>query len=67
MTCDEPEELPRYQVRREMPGGWSVIDTFTSLPAATDGRDLVGLSKQDAEDIAAELNDSAAEGRDPLV
>ncbi|WP_245306932.1 MULTISPECIES: hypothetical protein [unclassified Rhizobium] len=44
-----------------------IIDTLTSLPAASDGRDFVGLSKRDAEDIARELNLSVAQGRDPLI
>ncbi|MDM9622503.1 hypothetical protein [Rhizobium sp. S96] len=61
------ENLPRYEVFQEFPGRWAVMDTMTSLPAATDGRDLVGLTKQDAEDIAKELNSSDAQGLDPLI
>ncbi|MDP9812091.1 hypothetical protein J2W42_004961 [Rhizobium tibeticum] len=67
---DEPcpfEDLPRYEIRQEPRGGWTIVDTLTSLPAATDGRDFVGLTKRDAEDIARELNLSAAQGRDPLL
>ncbi|WP_028746564.1 hypothetical protein [Rhizobium mesoamericanum] len=67
---DEPcpsEDLPRYEVRQGRRGGWTIIDTLTSLPAATNGRDFVGLSKKDAEDIARELNLSVAQGRDPLI
>ena len=62
-----PDDLPRYEIRQEPRGGWTIVDTLTSVPAATDGRDFVGLSKRDAEDIARELNLSAAEGRDPLI
>lgn len=65
-TC-APDDLPRYEICQEPRGGWTIVDTLTSLPAATDGRDFVGLSKRDAEDIARELNLSAAEGRDPLI
>ncbi|KWV51628.1 MULTISPECIES: hypothetical protein [Rhizobium] len=61
------EDLPRYEIRQEPRGRWTIVDTLTSLPAATDGRDFVGLSKRDAEDIARELNLAAAEGRDPLI
>jgi len=69
-VTDEPcpsEDLPRYEIRQELRGRWTIIDTLTSLPAATDGRDFVGLSKRDAEDIARELNLSVAQGRDPLI
>ncbi len=61
------DDLPRYEIRPDLRGGWTIVDTMTSLPAATDGRDFVGLSKRDAEDIARELNLSAAQGRDPLI
>jgi hypothetical protein len=67
MTCCDPEEPPRYAVQREPSGSWMVVDSLTLLPAATDGRDLVGLAKEDAQDIARELNSSVAEGRDPLI
>jgi hypothetical protein len=47
---------------------WSIIDLFTSLPAATNGKDLAGLEREDAEDIARELNRSLIEGKgSPLV
>ncbi|KQV83821.1 hypothetical protein [Rhizobium sp. Root1220] len=65
--CCSEEQLPRYEVRQQPGGRWAVIDTLTSLPAATDGRDLVGLDRQDAEDIARELNSSEADGVDPLI
>ncbi|MDM9627475.1 hypothetical protein QTL95_16345 [Rhizobium sp. S152] len=61
------ENTPRYVVWQEPRGTWTVMDSLTSLPAATDGKDLSGLSKIDAEDIAQELNRSIAGGQDPLV
>ncbi|MBW9117573.1 hypothetical protein JNB88_28530 [Rhizobium cauense] len=61
------ENLPRYEVHQEPRGGWMIVDTLTSLPAATDGRDLIGLAREDAEDIAHELNLGEAQGRDPLI
>jgi hypothetical protein len=35
-----------------------VADSFTDLPAASNGRDLVMLRKEDAKEMAAELNRS---------
>lgn len=67
VECDGPDEPLRYEIRREASGRWTVVDSMTSLPAATDGRDLVGLSREDARDIADELNRSVAQGRDPLI
>jgi phage gpG-like protein len=61
------EDLPRYEIRPEATGRWTVVDMLTLLPAATDGRDFIGLAKEDARDIADELNRSFAEGRDPLI
>lgn len=46
----------RYGVRQERGGFWTVVDEMTGLPAASDGRDLTGLEKQDARDIADALN-----------
>ncbi|KQS64430.1 hypothetical protein ASG39_10685 [Rhizobium sp. Leaf371] len=46
----------RYGVRQERSGVWTVVDEMTGLPAASDGRDLTGLEKQDARDIAEVLN-----------
>ena len=61
------ESTPRYIIRQEPRGTWMVMDSMTALPAATDGKDISGLSKVDAEDIAQELNRSIAGGRDPLL
>ncbi|OLP62147.1 hypothetical protein BJF93_01500 [Xaviernesmea oryzae] len=58
----------RYEARQAEDGKWMVMDRLTRLPAATDGRDLVGLSAEDARDIADVLNRSTDErGRSPLL
>jgi hypothetical protein len=67
MRCDRSKELPRYAIRRDAPDRWTIVDTLTGLPAASNGRDLMGLAKPDAQDIADELNQSVDQGRDPLI
>ncbi|TCL90316.1 hypothetical protein C8J38_10832 [Rhizobium sp. PP-WC-2G-219] len=58
----------RYGVRQERSGGWTVIDEVTGLPAASDGRDLTGLEREDARDIAEVLNrDDRSRRRSSLV
>jgi hypothetical protein len=59
---------PRYGVRQEKDGTWTVLDVITRLPAASDGRDLTGLDRDDAKDIADALNRDYLAGRNsPLV
>lgn len=59
---------PRYSLRQEPDGTWTVVDTITGLPAASDGRDLTGLEHDDARDIADALNRDYLAGREsPLV
>ena len=59
---------PRYDLRQEKNGTWSVIDVITHLPAASDGRDLSGLDRDDARDIMEVLNrDHLAGRKSPLV
>ncbi|CAN7503292.1 hypothetical protein LJR098_004740 [Rhizobium sp. LjRoot98] len=59
---------PRYDLRQEKNGTWTVIDVVTSLPAASDGRDLTGLERDDARDIMEALNrDHLAGRKSPLV
>lgn len=58
----------RYEIRQERDGFWTVVDTLTGLPAASDGRDLTKLDRDDARDIASALNrDIAARKDSPLV
>ncbi|MEA3533811.1 hypothetical protein [Rhizobium sp. CC-YZS058] len=57
----------RYAVRRQHGDRFAVIDEQTGLPAASDGRDLVGLAREDAEDIADVLNRSEDSRSSPLV
>lgn len=59
---------PRYDLRQEKDGTWTVLDVITRLPAASDGRDLTGLDRNDARDIADTLNrDDRAGRKSPLV
>ncbi len=57
----------RYAVRRQDGERFAVIDDQTGLPAASDGRDLVGLDREDAQDIADVLNRGEQIRRNPLV
>ena len=58
----------RYGVRQERNAAWTVVDEVTGLPAASDGRDLTGLSLEDARDIADALNrELRRRGRNSLV
>ncbi|MCV9966490.1 hypothetical protein OIU34_31955 [Pararhizobium sp. BT-229] len=59
---------PRYTLRQEKNGTWTVLDVVTRLPAASDGRDLTGLDHEDAKDIMDTLNRDYLAGRkSPLV
>lgn len=63
-----PVNEPRYDLRQEKNGSWTVIDIFTGVPAASDGRDLTGLDREDASDIMTALNRDHLTGRkSPLV
>jgi len=52
----------RYEARLDRDGTWMVADSFTDLPAASNGRDLVMLRKDDANEMAADLNRCETEG-----
>ena len=58
---------PRYACQPDTAhfGRWTVTDTLTGLPAASDGRDFIDLGKSDAADIAEALNSYLSEGKDP--
>ena len=59
---------PRYELRQERNGTWTVMDVITHLPAASDGRDLAGLDRDDAHDIMEALNrDHLAGRKSPLL
>ena len=47
----------RYEARLDRDGTW-----ITDLPAASNGRDLVMLRKDDANEMAADLNRCETEG-----
>lgn len=58
----------RYQVRTDVDETWQIVDTLSGLPAATDGRDLVQLTRMDADEVAKELNECEEAGREsPLL
>jgi len=59
---------PRYDIRQEKNGLWTVFDILTGLPAASDGRDLANLEREDAKDIADHLNrEHIGRRRSPLL
>ncbi|KQS89771.1 hypothetical protein ASG68_06180 [Rhizobium sp. Leaf453] len=59
---------PRYGLRQERNGSWTIVDLITRVPAASDGRDLAGLDREDAQDIMDVLNrDYLARRKSPLV
>lgn len=59
---------PRYGLRQERNGSWTIVDLITRVPAASDGRDLTGLDRDDAKDIMDVLNrDYLARRKSPLV
>ncbi len=59
---------PRYGLRQERNGSWTIVDLITRVPAASDGRDLTGLDREDAKDIMDVLNrDYLARRKSPLV
>jgi hypothetical protein len=41
----------RYDIRTD-PTGWTVHDTTTGAPATVEGKKLVGLRLEDADDLA---------------
>ena len=45
----------RYDIKPD-PNGWTVYDTTTDLPAEVNGYIQVGLSTDDADDLADLLN-----------
>jgi hypothetical protein len=53
----------RYEVREDIKKTWKIIDTVSSLPAATNGRDLVQLARKDAIDLMRDLNECEERGR----
>lgn len=57
----------RYAVSKDHAGALKIVDTTTGLPAASNGRDFVQLSKVDAKELADGLNACDAQrNADPL-
>jgi len=50
----------RYDIRPD-PDGWTVYDTVTGMPAAVNDATQIGLSLEDADDLADLLNRLHAE------
>ena len=48
---------PKYQAVRDDAGSWSVVGAENELPAVLDGVPQVGLTEDEARDIAATLNE----------
>jgi hypothetical protein len=55
----------RYVATQNPNGKWMVVDDYTGLPAASDGREFVELIKTDALEIAEALNAYLIEGKQP--
>jgi hypothetical protein len=47
---------PRYELRQDADGQWSVIDIFTSKPALVDGVRLTHKDRDDAGALVDRLN-----------
>ena len=47
---------PRYELRQDADGLWSVLDIFTSKPALVDGVRLTHKPKDEAAALVARLN-----------
>ncbi len=55
---------PRYDVRREGDGSWTVYDVATDLPAVINDMPQLGHSEEDARDVAQELDDLMGDEED---
>lgn len=47
--------IVRFDIRPD-PQGWTIFDRMTDEPAVVDGVSAVGLSYQDADELADRLN-----------
>jgi hypothetical protein len=52
---------PRYEVREEPDGSWTVIDTATGLPAVVNDMPQLGHAEEDARAVARELDELMAD------
>ena len=55
---------PRYEVRQEGDGSWTVLDTATDLPAVVNDVPQLGHSEEDARAVARELDDLMGDEED---
>jgi hypothetical protein len=49
-------EGPKARSVQQAARSWSVLDEETGVPIEASGRELSGLSREEADDIAAQLN-----------
>ena len=55
---------PRYEVRQEENGSWTVLDTATDLPAVVNDVPQLGHAEEDARAVARELDDLMGDEED---
>ncbi len=48
---------PRYEVRQEADGSWTVVDVATDMPAVVNDMPQLGHSEEDARAVARELDE----------
>lgn len=46
----------RYTLCRQANGTWSVVDIFTNFPAIVEGRVMIGMDMEEADDMVDLLN-----------
>ncbi|MBB4003173.1 hypothetical protein [Aurantimonas endophytica] len=46
----------RYTLCKRSNGTWSVVDIFTDFPAIVDGRVMIGMDMEEADDMVDLLN-----------
>lgn len=60
-TPGEESMTPRYEVRREEDGSWTVYDAATDLPAVVNDVPQLGHGEDDARAVARELDELMGE------
>ena len=58
---------PRYDVRQEEDGSWTVYDVATDLPAVVNDMPQLGHSEEDARKVAQELDDLMGDEDDEVA
>ena len=52
---------PRFEVRQEEDGSWTVVDRATDLPAVVNDVPQLGHAEEDARAVARELDELMAD------